>query len=155
MKKQRMKGFNLLTLAQYNDLPEQDKKQYFNLVRGLDIYASKTDLQNYYTKSEIDQMINIGLKIEVVAELPTEDIKTDTIYLVPKSGEGSDNYDEYIYLEDTEAWEHIGSTDIDLTNYYNKAEIDAKLTDYSTIDYVDNLIGDIDLILDNINGEVI
>ena len=149
MKKQRMKGFNLLTLAQYNNLPEQDKKQYFNLVRGLDIYASKADLQNYYTKSEIDQMISISLKIEVVAELPTEDIRTDTIYLVPKSGEESDNYDEYIYLEDTQDWEHIGSTDIDLTeyakeiwvtdNFYNKTEIESELQD--AVDTIADLLG--------------
>lgn len=127
MIKQRMKGFNLLTLAQYNNLTEQDKKQYFNLVRGLDIYASKTDLQNYYTKSEIDQMISIGLKIEVVEELPTEDIRTDTIYLVPKAGEGNNNHYEYIYLESIQDWEKIGETDIDLTNYYNKTETDTKL----------------------------
>lgn len=55
----------------------------------------------------------------VVQTLPTEDISTTTIYLVPKQTAGTDNvYDEYIYVNN--AWELIGDTEIDLSNYVTK-----------------------------------
>lgn len=44
------------------------------------------------------------------------------IYLLPKNEAISeDGYDEFIYANG--AWEKVGSTDIDLTNYYQKNEI--------------------------------
>ena len=65
-----------------------------------------------------------SFKIEVVTELPTVDIQTMTIYLVPKFPGIFDNYDEYMYIDSI--WEHIGSTEIDLSNYYTKSESVAK-----------------------------
>jgi hypothetical protein len=60
-----------------------------------------------------------GLHYEVVNELPTQDISTSTIYLVPKSQSGTHNiYNEYVYVNDN--WELIGDTEIDLTNYVTK-----------------------------------
>lgn len=48
------------------------------------------------------------------------------IYLLPKNEATSeDGYDEFIYANG--AWEKVGSTDIDLTNYYQKNEIDNML----------------------------
>ena len=58
--------------------------------------------------------------IAVVQELPTQDINTHTIYLVPKTGETNDVYDEYIYINN--AWEMIGNTQIDLSNKADKAD---------------------------------
>lgn len=91
------------------------------------------NLTNYYKKSEIytQQEVNTlisnvnSFNVEVVQTLPAENIDTHTIYLVPKESETNDNYDEYIYISNS--WEHIGSTSVDLTNYYNKTEIDKKL----------------------------
>lgn len=82
--------------------------------------------QNYYTRTEVDSLISSlsGVSIEVVQTLPTENIKTNVIYLVPKTGSTNDVYDEYMYINN--AWEHIGSTDVDLSNYYTKTEIDNK-----------------------------
>ena len=57
----------------------------------------------------------------VIQALPTQDISTHTIYLVPKTGETNDVYDEYIYINN--AWEMIGNTQIDLSNYATKSEI--------------------------------
>ena len=94
------------------------------------------DLANYYLKSETYTQAEVNsligaistLHIEVVQTLPTEDISTNTIYLVPKQTAGqNDTYDEYIYVNNN--WEHIGSTDIDLTNYYTKTETDTLLDD--------------------------
>lgn len=97
-----------------------------NTVNNLTNYYTKT---NTYTKSEVDQLISTvsSLNIEVVQTLPTQDISTSTIYLVPKTASTNDNYDEYIYVNNS--WEHIGSTQVDLSNYYTKAQTDALLDD--------------------------
>ena len=96
------------------------------------ITKSVDDLVNYYkksetfTKQEVNNLISAitTLDIRVVQTLPTEDISTTTIYLVPKATAGTnDAYDEYIYVSN--AWEHIGSTEVDLTNYVTN-------TDYAT-----------------------
>jgi len=67
----------------------------------------------------------------VVQALPTTDISTTTIYLVPKNPSQTDNlYDEYINLTGTSAgWEKIGDTEIDLSGYYTSAEVDDLLAD--------------------------
>ena len=59
--------------------------------------------------------------VAVVQVLPSENISTHTIYLVPKTGETNDVYDEYIYINN--AWEMVGNTQIDLSNYATKSEI--------------------------------
>ena len=56
----------------------------------------------------------VGISFEVVEELPATGA-TATIYLVPNSGSGTNSYDEYIYVND--AYEKIGSTEIDLSGY--------------------------------------
>ena len=53
--------------------------------------------------------------VEVVQALPTSNIKDHTIYFIRKTGSTNDVYDEYMYINS--AWEHIGSTDIDLSGY--------------------------------------
>ena len=77
------------------------------------------DLTNYYlksetyTKDEVDALIGAHLSFEVVSELPTEDISTTTIYLVPAAHSQTGNVkDEYIYVSG--AWELIGSTEFTL-----------------------------------------
>lgn len=61
------------------------------------------------------------LKKEVVQTLPTQDIDENTIYLVPKQTAGTQNvYDEYMYINN--AWETIGNTEVDLTNYQTKTD---------------------------------
>lgn len=57
----------------------------------------------------------------VVQALPTEDISTHTIYLVPKTGETNDVYDEYVYINNN--WEMVGNTQIDLSDYATKDEL--------------------------------
>ena len=81
-----------------------------------------------YTKTEIDNLIDAigGMHFELVNALPTENISTSTIYLVPSENSRSRNTkDEYINLDGTTAgWEQIGSTSVNLSNYYTKTEID-------------------------------
>ena len=93
-----------------------------NTVNNLTNYYLKSET---YTQAEVNALISgiIGLNILVVQTLPTQDISTTTIYLVPKqTPETQDVYDEYIYVNN--AWEHIGSTEIDLSNYYTKTQTD-------------------------------
>ena len=67
-------------------------------------------LINYTGESKVIQriceLINTmtGVNFEVVQTLPTTDISTSTIYLVPKSDPGAENiYDEYINTDGTSA----------------------------------------------------
>lgn len=105
------------------------------------------DLSNYYTKSEVDSLIDIipKFEIKVVQTLPTTDISPTTVYLVPSQSESSDIYKEYIYVNDN--WELIGIQKADLSNYYTKSEVDNLLANkvdkvtgkgLSTEDYTTN-----------------
>lgn len=55
----------------------------------------------------------------VVDELPAEG-DGQHIYLVPN---GSDGYDRYVWVDDE--WINLGNTEIDLSNYYTKAEVNS------------------------------
>lgn len=70
-----------------------------------------------------------GLQPEIVQTLPTTNISTSTMYFVPSQDPQTSNvYDEYINLDGTVAgYEMIGSTAIDMSNYYTKAQVDAKI----------------------------
>ena len=70
------------------------------------------------------------LELEVVSVLPTAGENTlGKIYLVSK-GERKTGYTEHITVKGgteespTYAWEEIGDTDVDLSNYYNKTDVD-------------------------------
>lgn len=57
-----------------------------------------------------------GISFEVVDSLPATG-ESGKIYLVSHAHGAKDQYDEYIYYNGS--WEKIGSTDIDLSNYWN------------------------------------
>lgn len=64
-----------------------------------------------------------SFNVLVVQSLPASDIQQHTIYFVPKTpSENGDVYDEYMYINS--AWEHIGTSETDLSSYYTKAECD-------------------------------
>ena len=97
-----------------------------NTVDNLVNYYKKSET---FTKQEVNDIISAitTMDIQVVQTLPTEDISTTTIYFVPKTTAGTnDVYDEYIYVSN--AWEHIGSTDIDLSGYQTKIDSSHKLS---------------------------
>lgn len=83
--------------------------------------------------------------ISWVDVLPTEDISTSTIYLVKnaESTEGTNIYDEFVYNETTTKWESLGQVDtgtVDLTNYYNKTEVNELLANLTIESYSDEEI---------------
>lgn len=112
--------------------------------------------ENYATKEYVNNITNTGgLTFLVVETLPEEPVE-GTVYLVPSTssistlidvgpgpgpedgeteeGGSSDSttttpaniYDEYMWISNQ--WELIGSTAIDLSQYYTKTEIDSTLT---------------------------
>ena len=76
-----------------------------------------------------------AIKMQIVQVLP-ETGSDDTIYLVPleEPDVQGNNYAEYIYVNGE--WELLG-----------KIGVQVDLTDYATIEYVDSLVGDIEIIL--------
>ena len=93
------------------------------------------------TKKYVDDAVAAieTMEVEIVTELPTPTAalyKKHHIYLKKEAESGSDAYDEYIIIRDGETYkfEKLGSTRIDLTNYYTKSEIDAKVTALESAD---------------------
>lgn len=84
-----------------------------------------------YTDNAVSQ--TSGLHREIVNSLPATGDE-HAIYMVPKTGSGNDNYDEYMWING--AYEYIGSTAVDLTDYYNKTQVDAALSSCVLIDAV-------------------
>ena len=73
-----------------------------------------------YTDKAIGEITHFS--VEIVKFLPTVDINPHTIYFVPMSTAiAADSYYEYMYIDG--AWELIGTTQIDLSDYYTKAEV--------------------------------
>lgn len=89
------------------------------------------NLVNYYTSAKVDELLAAisTLDIQVVAELPSDEISTTTIYLKPKSsGQGQNIYAEYIYVSSTSKWEQIGDTQVDLSTYLQKTGDGSQVT---------------------------
>ena len=87
----------------------------------------------------IEQLGNIDTTLFlIVRELPTNDIKSNKIYLVPnQNGQGDNVYFEYLYVESV--WEKLGEfkPEVDLSHIEAKLETKANITD------VDNRLDDL------------
>lgn len=78
-------------------------------------YAKKTDLNGRLTR-------------EVVDTLPTvANAKENVIYMIPNGGKTGNVKDEYMLANG--AFELLGTTETDLSNYYNKTELDKALSE--------------------------
>lgn len=121
-------------LATASDIP--DVSNFITkAVNDLTYYYTSS---NTYTKTEVDNLIAAAKngRFVVVNSLPTSDIDTKVIYLVPKSTAQTNNvYDEYINTDGTSAgWEKIGDTQMDLTNYVQKSSTSGLIKNDGTID---------------------
>ena len=81
--------------------------------------------------AEVREALSGALRRKVVTTLPSavqSDLDLHTIYMVPSDDPQTGNvYDEYMYIGS--AWERIGSTEVDLTDYYTKPQVDAVIRD--------------------------
>lgn len=81
--------------------------------------------------------IKINMDYSSLEELPQPG-NSRYIYLIPNGGDtgnGDNTYDEFIWVDDKNAYEKIGTTDIDLSAYETKAEHN------ESIEIVNNAIG--------------
>ena len=93
--------------------------------------SSFTNDANYQTATDVASMIASipQFSLSIVDSLPSSGQKM-VLYLVPKTSAGGDDiYDEYIWIEQTSSFEHLGSTAVDLSDYYSKTEADVLLAD--------------------------
>lgn len=101
-----------------------------DLTNSLGYITNATEgLVHYYKKAEVNSLVSglVGLQLVFVTELPTENINIHAMYFVPKEGSINDIYDEWVNPTGTvDGWEHIGTTEVDLSNFYEKPEVDAK-----------------------------
>ena len=145
-------------------IPDTDLSVALQTAIASFITASTQNLVYYYLKSEtysateVDQLLAAikQFTYEIVQTLPTASAQTvGKIYLVPSADPKTQNVkDEFITLTTIEegtttySWECIGSTTIDLSNYYTKTQTDAAitsainlaLTDYSTTTQVGTIV---------------
>ena len=116
---------------------ENDSNFITNIVNNLLNYYTKDEV---YTKANIDELlrnIGAGLSVRIVAALPTEEISGTTIYLIKTSG---NNYNQYMWIDN--AWANLGSTTVDLSNYYTKDKVDEILLGYVTKDELASVLID-------------
>jgi hypothetical protein len=98
----------------------------------MDILSYK--LSKKYTDNAIKQAVGEvkGFEIKVVSELVAPG-EASVLYLVPSTkAKKANTYEEYIWVKDANDFEHIGSTSVDLSNYYNKTEVDGLVSGLST-----------------------
>jgi hypothetical protein len=108
-------------------LNTKQPKGNYALVEDIPTQVSELENDsNYATQTQVLQAIASipQFKLSIVEALPTTGEKM-TLYLVPKEGTNNDVYDEYIWIEQTSSFEHLGTTAVDLTDY-------VKNTDYAT-----------------------
>jgi hypothetical protein len=99
--------------------------EHIKLITEGDIIKWQASVDADYVTSVIGEAIsNISqFSLEPVDVLPTENIKTNIIYAVPSENTKLKNArDEYVYLNGD--WECIGTTAVDLGNYYTKTEVE-------------------------------
>lgn len=107
-----------------------------NAVDNLTNYYLKSET---YTKTEVNDLIGQikTISIQVVDTLPTTG-ESNIIYLVPKEGSKDDVYNEYIWVNN--AWELIGSTQIDLTGYATEDWVNTQIANFLTESQITQLI---------------
>lgn len=109
----------------------QIKSSIIDNLESLAVDKSLSANQGRILKEMIANLAN--LQIEIVDQLPSIG-ETNIIYLVKKSSSAPDIHDEYVFVDGK--WEKIGDTEIDLSNYYTRDEVDDKLTGFGAGDVI-------------------
>jgi hypothetical protein len=115
---------NVTTLVDSDALPivNGNETKKVTISKLGDILATKD-----YVNEAIGDIGSTGFTPIIVETLPTSNISTSTVYLVLNEQQADKNiYNEYIYVGGK--WEIVGSTAVDLSNYYTKSEIDSMIS---------------------------
>lgn len=105
---------------------------------GLEIAWYQPSTEEFYTKTEIETLIKTAIteadhlkrkKVDYKEDIDLDAPDADQyIYMVPTGFQHEDDkYNEYIVIDG--ALEKVGDWEVDLTNYYTKAEADQKIAD--------------------------
>lgn len=117
--------------------------------------GSYTDLKNVPTDLATTQYVNeeiidalkdvTGFEFVVVQELPEVGVGSYVYLLATVHPVFGSTYDEYVWLANEQRFEMIGTTEVDLSNYYEKTQTDALLD--KKVDKVDgkSLISDTEI----------
>ena len=118
------------TIAGYGITDAKVKGQVVTLgSNSVTIPTNNNQLTNgagYQTASEVQSAITeaigdiTGFEFQIVEDLPGKG-ENGIIYLVSNNGSGQNIYDEYIWTGT--AFEKIGTTDVDLSNYWSKTDL--------------------------------
>lgn len=121
---------NILILQNKGYVTIQDVKNEGFVTKAVE------DLKNYYLKTETyskeeinelhEQLTGLGIAFKTVDTLP-EVGEEKFIYLLPSTVEENDIYDEYVWIKGK--FERIGSTKVNLADYYTKEKIDEKFVE--------------------------
>lgn len=96
-------------------------------------YVTETELsaKDYATKTYVGDKITEAnhLSRSIVTDLPTdEEASENVIYMLKvESAAGNDKYQEYMKIDGVV--ELVGDTSVDLTDYYNKNQVDNKISE--------------------------
>ena len=96
------------------------------------------DESKAYTLSELSK--SVGASYKVVADV-SEMTSSRVLYLLKNTE--NDNYDIYIYDEETSLPEMIGDLGVDLTDYYSKAVCDERFVLATAFELLNNSVGDV------------
>ena len=137
-----MKAGGLSSAIQFIDQTEGVELAFGKGSSSSQTYVYKTLVDKTYvdetfqTEAQVQALIDseladiTGIDFQVVQTLPASGVK-GTIYLVPKTASTDDIYDEYIWLTpegQTAHWELIGTTAVDLRNYWSMTDLVAITT---------------------------
>lgn len=99
-----------------------------------------------YVDNKVSETLGTIVEFDfiIVDELP-EIGESNHIYLVKHEHSGEDIYDEYIWVKETQTFEKIGNTDVDLSGYYTKDESNSLLD--TKVDKIEgySLVSDIEI----------
>ena len=146
------------------DIAQETYAYYDALGRRIhNTYATKDYVDNYLGS------LSGGIIRIIVDKLPTNpsEINENAIYMIPSQNGAENNiYDEYMFFDDNGVLkpEIIGSTAVDLSNYYTKSEInevaqtfitrEAVESDYYNAQYIDEVVIDADSRISNIESSL-
>lgn len=134
----QVNGTSIVTDGIANFVIDQEFEENSN---SLNAIAHKAIAAKFATIEQIITQIP-KFSIEVVTDLPTENISDSVIYLVkPENSEETQNlYEEFIYLGEEKGWEKLGTQKLDLSGYYTSEQVDNLLLGYVAVEEGKSLV---------------